>query len=301
LESPVPASDAGTLTILLFSLVLTILCAARRVLLIFAFAILFAYLIDPVVRFLQRRSLFFKNLRGPHVVGAYLAFLIAAALTVQGLAPLVSTPVNTFLKESPAWLDTVTTGDIAVTIGNARGWSEPEELRLKAFLVDHREKIQSVAGSVEQFASNTMLRKYIRAKVILGGCSLLFYSAAMLLLKFPNAISLGVRGGVLEFVPVAGWLTSATMITGVGILTQRHWIWMGGLLGVWRMAMAYLISPRVLGKNLEIHPLMVLFAVMVGGEIGGIIGIYLSIPLMVVIRVIWRRSVSPVEQPPLPS
>jgi predicted PurR-regulated permease PerM len=335
-------------TILLFSLVLTILYAARRVLLIFAFAILFAYLIDPVVRFLQRRSLFFKNLRGPHVVGAYLAFLIAAALTVQGLAPLVSIPVNTFLKESPAWLDTVTTGDIAVTIGNARGWSEPEELRLKAFLVDHRENIQSIAGAVEQFASNalmalvvvpilavffladgrrladsfiqlvstesnhqtirevaeelnTMLRKYIRAKVILGGCSLLFYSAAMLLLKFPNAISFGVLGGVLEFVPVAGWLTSATMITGVSILTQRHWIWMGGLLGVWRMAMDYLISPRVLGKNLEIHPLMVLFAVMVGWEIGGIVGIYLSIPLMVVIRVIWRRSVSPVEQPPLPS
>lgn len=46
---------------------------------------------------------------------------------------------------------------------------------------------------------------------------------------------------------------------------------------------------------------MVLFAVMVGGEIGGIVGIYISIPLMVVIRVIWRRSVSPVEQPPLPS
>jgi predicted PurR-regulated permease PerM len=98
-------------------------------------------LIDPVVRFLQRRSLFFKNLRGPHVVGAYLAFFIAAALTVQGLAPLVSSPVNTFLKESPAWLDTVTTGDIAVTIGNARGWNELEELRLKAFPVDHREKI----------------------------------------------------------------------------------------------------------------------------------------------------------------
>src|ERR1700680_3320299 len=86
------------LTILLFSLVLTILYAARRVLLIFAFAILFAYLIDPVVRFLQRRSLFFKNLRGPHVMGAYLAFLIFAALAAQGLAPLVSTRADKLFK-----------------------------------------------------------------------------------------------------------------------------------------------------------------------------------------------------------
>jgi predicted PurR-regulated permease PerM len=336
------------LTILFFFLVFTVLYAARRVLLIFVFAILFAYLIDPVVRFLQHRSLFFKNLRGPHVVEAYLAFLIVAALSGQGLAPLVSTPANTFLKEMPAWLNSVTTGDIAVTIGNARGWTEPQELRLKAFLVGHREKIQSLASAAEQFASNalvalvvvpilavffladgrriadsfiqlvstesnhqtirevaeelnTMLRKYIRAKVILGGCSLVFYSAAMLSLKFPNAISLGVLGGVLEFVPVAGWMSSAAMIAGVGILTHRHWIWMAVLLGIWRMAMDYFISPRVLGKNLEIHPLMVLFAVMVGGEIGGIVGIYLSIPLMVVIRVIWRRCVSPALRLPLPS
>src|SRR3984893_16171312 len=92
------------LTILLFSLVLSILYAARRVLLIFAFAILFAYLIDPLVRFLQHRSLFFKNLRGPHVVGAYLAFLIAAALTVQGLAAVVWAQVNAVFKELYAWV-----------------------------------------------------------------------------------------------------------------------------------------------------------------------------------------------------
>ena len=65
--------------------------------------------------------------------------------------------------------------------------------------------------------------------------------------------------------------------------------------------MDYFISSRVLGKNLEIHPLMVLFAVMVGGEIGGIVGIYISIPLMVVIRVIWRKCVSQDVQLPLPS
>src|ERR1700732_4135129 len=336
------------LTILLFALVLGVFYVARRVLLIFAFAILFAYLIDPVVRFLQGHSLFFKNLRGPHVVEAYLVFLIFVALAAQGLSPLVSTHADKLFSEAPLWLNSVTTGDVAIKIGNAQGWNELEELRLKSFLVDHREKIASLANSAEQFASNalvalvvvpilavffladgrriadsfiqlvstesnhqtirevaeelnTMLRKYIRAKVVLGVCSLVFYSAAMLSLKFPNAISLGVLGGVLEFVPVAGWMSSAAMIAGVGILTHRHWIWMAVLLGIWRMAIDYFISPRVLGKNLEIHPLMVLFAVMVGGEIGGIVGIYISIPLMVVIRVIWRKCVSQDVQLPLPS
>ncbi len=331
------------LTILLFALVVAVLYVARRVLLIFTFAILFAYLIDPVVRFLQRHSLFFKNLRGPHVVEAYLAFLIFAALAAQGLAPLVSTRADKLFKEAPVWLDSVTTGDIAIKIGRAQGWNELEELQWKSFLVDHREKIRSLVSSAEQFAStalvalfvvpilsvffladgrriadsfiqlissetnhqtiqavaeelNTMLRKYIRAKVILGACSMVFYSAAMLSLGFPNAISLGLLGGVLEFVPVAGWMSSAAIIASVGILTHRHWIWMAGLLGFWRVAMDYFISPRVVGRNLEIHPLMVLLAVMVGAECGGIVGIYLSIPLMVVIRVIWRRFISAIPR-----
>jgi len=336
------------LTILLFALMLAVLYIARRVLLIFAFAILFAYLIDPVVRFLQEHSLFFKNLRGPHVMEAYLASLILAALALQGLAPLVSPHADKLFDEAPVWLNSVTSGDVAIKIGNAQGWNELEELRLKFFLVAHREKIASLANSAEQFASNalvalvvvpilavfflsdgrritdefiqlvstegnrqtirevaeelnTMLRKYIRAKVVLGVCSLVFYSAAMFSLGFPNALSLGLLGGVLEFVPVAGWMSSAAVISTVGILTHRHWIWMAVLLGVWRMALDYFISPRVVGRNLEIHPLLVLFAVMVGAECGGIVGIYLSIPLMVVIRVIWRRFISAVPRTVVPS
>src|SRR6266568_4077701 len=53
-------------TALLTAVGVAVYCA-RRVILMFVFAILFTYLIDPVVKFLQRHSLFFKNLRGPAV------------------------------------------------------------------------------------------------------------------------------------------------------------------------------------------------------------------------------------------
>ena len=52
------------LTTLLFAVTVAIVYVARTVIVIFAFSILFAYLINPIVRFLQRHSLFFKNLRG---------------------------------------------------------------------------------------------------------------------------------------------------------------------------------------------------------------------------------------------
>jgi len=138
-----------------------------------------------------------------------------------------------------------------------------------------------------------MLQHYIRAKVILGGLSLTFCSVAMLVLGFPNAIVLGVLAGILEFIPVAGWMTAAAIIATAGVLTHSHWIWMLALLAVWRILMDYGIAPRVMGHQLEIHPLLAIFTLMVGGAVGGIVGVYLSIPLVAALRVIYRRFASP--------
>jgi predicted PurR-regulated permease PerM len=156
---------------------------------------------------------------------------------------------------------------------------------------ENRKAIESLAGEL-----HVMLQHYIRAKVILGGLSLLYCSIAMLVLGFPDAIALGILAGILEFIPVVGWITAAATIITAGILTHSHWIWMAGLLGVWRISMDYGISPRVMGHELEIHPLLAIFTLMVGGAVGGIVGIYLSVPLVAALRVIYRRfAPAPVE------
>ena len=113
--------------------------------------------------------------------------------------------------------------------------------------------------------------------------------ATMLLLGFPNALLLSVLAGMLEFIPVAGWMIAAATIVTAGALAHAHWIWMLGLLCLWRIPMDYAISPRVMGHELEIHPLLAIFTVMVGGAIGGIVGIYLSVPIVAALRVICRR------------
>jgi predicted PurR-regulated permease PerM len=55
------------------------------------------------------------------------------------------------------------------------------------------------------------------------------------------------------------------------------------------MLIDYWIAPRVLGHELELHPLLAIFTLMVGGAIGGLPGVYLSLPLAAAVRVIWRR------------
>jgi predicted PurR-regulated permease PerM len=324
------------LTILTFAIVLAIVYVARAVIIVFAFAILFAYLIDPVVRFLQRHSLFFKNLRGPHVIEAYLAFLAVILLTVYALAPQFQRNGARLLNELPSVANRVSSGQIANDLGNNFGWTDTQSARFRTFLQEHRSAIESTMQEISRFASTVfagilvipilaifflsdgenmanqfirlvstaenhsalrslanqlhgMLQHYIRAKVTLGVLSLSYCLLTMLILGFPHAVALAVLAGILEFIPVAGWMTAAATIVGAGALAHAHWIWMLALLCLWRILMDYFIAPRVMGHELEMHPLLAIFTLMVGGAVGGIIGIYLSVPLAATLRVVYRN------------
>ncbi len=61
---------------------------------------------------------------------------------------------------------------------------------------------------------------------------------------------------------------------------------------MWRLVQDYVNSPRIMGKNLELQPLTVMFALMVGGEVGGIAGVYLSVPAVAVLRIMWLECFS---------
>jgi predicted PurR-regulated permease PerM len=146
-----------------------------------------------------------------------------------------------------------------------------------------------------------MLAKYIRAQLALAGLSFVFYSVCMLVLGFPDAIALGLLGGILEFVPVVGWIVSAALILTIGFLTHSHWIWMAALLIFWRVVQDYVNSPRIMGESLELPPLVVVSALMVGGEVAGIAGIYLAVPAAAVLRIVWLEYFSRHNLPKLPS
>jgi predicted PurR-regulated permease PerM len=145
-----------------------------------------------------------------------------------------------------------------------------------------RTQAKRIFGQVE-----TMLARFIRAQLALAVLSFVFYSVSMLVLGFPYAVALGVCGGALEFLPAVGWIASAAAILTIGFLTHSHWMGMAGLIVLWRLVQDYVNSPRIMGDNLKLQPLTVVFALMVGGQVGGIAGIYLSVPAVAVLRIVW--------------
>lgn len=161
------------------------------------------------------------------------------------------------------------------------------------------EIVAAIAGGHDQTRArrvlsqvDTMLAKYMRSQLALAGLSFVFYTICMLALGFPYAVALGILGGALEFLPAVGWIASAAAILTVGFLTHAHWIWMAALLLLWRLVQDYVNSPRIMGDSLQLQPLTVIFALMVGGQLGGIAGAYLSVPAVAVLRIIWLESLS---------
>ena len=148
-----------------------------------------------------------------------------------------------------------------------------------------REFLQNVLNDLNQ-----MLAHFIRAQLTLAALTLIVCSIFLAAMGVPYALVLGFLGGVLEFVPVVGPLVAGvTILTVALLLSYKHWLVILIFLGAWRLVQDYVSSPRIMGESMELHPLAAIFGVMAGGEVAGILGVYLSIPVMAALRIVFRR------------
>lgn len=148
-----------------------------------------------------------------------------------------------------------------------------------------REFLENVFNDLDH-----MLAHFIRAQLTLAALSLVVYCAVLWMMGVPYILVLGTVGGLLEFIPVVGPLAAGLIIVIVALLNSYpHWAVLVIFLIVWRLIQDYVSSPHIMGESMELHPLAAIFGVMAGGEIAGILGIYLSIPVMASLRIVFRR------------
>jgi predicted PurR-regulated permease PerM len=330
-------------TALLFALALGFLYAARRTLILFLFAIFFAYLINPGVSRLAK----LLHSRIWAIASIYLLLLMALALFGFLVGPRIARQSSRLSAQLPSLVDKVSVGQlsgqigqIAQQIGHEHGWSDVTQQRIQAFVTSHRTTLASWAQRIGVRAAeaaqqlwvlvivpilaifflrdggnfhevllglvpsrsqreflqdvlqdlNQMLAQFIRAQLTLAALSFLAYTAFLGAMRAPFALTLGTAGGALEFIPMAGPLIAGGVMLVVAVLAgYQHWALLLLFLGIWRLLLDYVISPRVMGASVELHPLAALFGIFAGGEIAGVLGVYLSIPVMASLRIVWRR------------
>jgi len=323
------------ITVLLFALGMGFLYVARQTLIAFLFAIFFAYLMSPLVSYLE------KLLRGRAraIAVIYLLLLGLLVLLFVAMGPRIGRESARLVKSLPA-LAQLSSGQIAEQLGQQHGWNSRLIDLLRDYLASHSADISALAQTVGLHVAgvakqawllvvvpllsifflkdgrafsevlldsvqsrpqrellqgvlsdlNQMLAHFIRAQLTLAALTLVMYSAVLAMMRVPYSMVLGTIGGLLEFIPVVGPLVAAVAILSVALLTgYSHWLALLIFIGLWRLIQDYVTSPRIMGQSMELHPLAAIFGVMAGGEVAGILGIFLSIPVMASLRIVLRR------------
>jgi len=309
-------------TIALYAAVVVAAFLARSTLGVFLLALLLAYLLEPVVAGIERLisrgshgraiaiTAVYTGLTGILGVVGY-AFGSPAAAQVRRLVaavPEITGRLDTALPGGDTDLVSSLMARASGAVVNAAegiAWLFLVPIVAVFFLGNRSGLLQSTAdlfgrGSDVAAAKRTIdqvdraLAEYARAQLILATLSGIFYASATALLGFPYPLALGALGGALEFVPAFGWIAATIAILATGWAAHAHWIAMAVLIGVWRLVQNFVNSPRVMGDHLQMNPMLVLFAMMAGGQLGGLTGIVISLPAVAVARILWaeRRAKS---------
>ena len=326
-------------TVFLLALLLATAYAVRETLAVFVIALLFAYLLIPLVGFVERIT---PRQVSPRVALAivYLALLgaiVALALTLGSrladeanslatqLPALVKNPSWMQNFPLPAWLEPARASLIQKVQGELSMSGQEILPYIKGlggqlvsgakyalyfvlipilaffFLKDGATiRDEFVAALVEERRKpivddilediNLLLGEYIRALVLLSAAS---FAANSLFLAFtgaPYAVLLAGVAALGEFVPVVGPAAGGlviVLVTGLSgyshvLLYLLFWI-------LWRMVQDYAISPYLMSRGVQLNPMLVLFGVLAGDQIAGVLGMLLSVPLLAILRVVFVR------------
>jgi predicted PurR-regulated permease PerM len=103
---------------------------------------------------------------------------------------------------------------------------------------------------------------------------------------------------VLEVIPVLGPLTAAVLALFVaGISGYGHLLWIAAFFVCYRIFQDYVLAPYLMGGGVGMHPALVIFGLLAGEQLGGVAGIFLSVPVIAALNIIAKhlREKSPGE------
>jgi len=153
-------------------------------------------------------------------------------------------------------------------------------------------------------------RAYLRGQVILGLIIGTAVWISLTILGVQNAFGLGVLSGLLEFLPIIGPIIGTAAAATVAFLQPANYIGLSpvtyaliviGVMIIIQQIENNLLVPRIVGGALDLHPLIIIVGVVIGGTMAGLIGAILAAPLLATVKLLgtyaWRKMF---DLPPFP-
>ncbi len=168
------------------------------------------------------------------------------------------------------------------------------------FLKDARAIRASLIGAVEEAHDRTVLdlilndihsvlKAYIRTLVLLAIASFSAWAIFLDIMHYPYELLLAGIAGILEFIPVIGPAAAFIILLIVTAVTGGSLIAVAIFWGAFRLFQDYVLNPFLMSAGIELHPLLILFGVLAGDAIGGVPGMFFSVPVIAILRVIYNH------------
>ena len=149
-------------------------------------------------------------------------------------------------------------------------------------------------GNVDSFTSeaDAVLGQYLRGQLLVMLAMAVFYTLGMLLFGLDLALPIGIFTGLAMFVPYLGFgigLLLALFAALLQFASAKAFIMILVVFGTGQLLEGFVLTPRLVGQRIGLHPLAVIFALLSFGQVFGFVGVLVALPASAVLLVALRR------------
>lgn len=169
-------------------------------------------------------------------------------------------------------------------------------------LLDWNRLLDNIANLVpRQWADDTfrlarrcdeVLSSFLRGQLLVMLCLGIIYAVGLTLMGLNFGLLIGFVSGLVSIVPFLGFIVGLVIALVVALFQYATWWAVLGVIVVFsigQMAESVILQPKLLGDKIGLHPVAVIFAVLAGGNLFGLTGVLLALPVAAVILVLLKE------------
>jgi predicted PurR-regulated permease PerM len=140
--------------------------------------------------------------------------------------------------------------------------------------------------------ADSVLGQYLRGQLLVMLIMAVFYSVGMALFGLDLALPIGIFTGLAMFVPYLGFGIGLVLALLAGLLqfaSVKALVMVAAVFGVGQVLEGFVLTPRLVGERIGLHPLAVIFALLAFGQLFGLVGVLVALPASAVLLVAIRR------------
>ena len=139
--------------------------------------------------------------------------------------------------------------------------------------------------------SGRILESYVRGQLLIGMIMVVCYAVGFYFLGVPAWAGIALIAGLLNAVPYVGTIIGVILACGFSFAADGSFGHIAAILGVFVAVQSlegYILTPKILGGRLNLHPMAVFLGLLIGGKLFGILGMILAIPSIAILKVFFK-------------